>query len=103
MIIAFKMPNTLDKSRSTAQDPGRFMQHIAALSNVISEKKVHPRLIYNCDETMVDISDGKPPRVLTVREATINYRKTKGSIPAHITLVATIRYERDYIYSTYQF
>ena len=68
------------------------MQHADALAKVIQDKKTHPKLIYNCDETMVEISDTSPGKVITLKELQNVYKLTKsGGQVSHITLVATIR------------
>ena len=80
----------MDKARTHAFTEERFMQHIAAMSKIIFEKQVHPQLVYNCDETMVDVSDRKSPKVITLREYSKVYKKTTETQPTHITLIATI-------------
>ena len=66
------------------------MQHLAALCRNIHSHKVHSKLIYNCDETMVDVTEKTAPKVITLREYTKVYKKSSGITPQHITLVATI-------------
>ena len=69
------------------------MQHAAALAKVLDERSIHPKLVYNCDETMVEISDSKVPKVVTLKESKNVYRTTKGGGQvSHITLIATIGY-----------
>ena len=71
------------------------MQHMAALANILKSRETNPLLIYNCDESMVEITDSKVPRVVTLKSCDNVYATTeKGGQVSHITLVATIRFER---------
>ena len=68
------------------------MQHATALAKVLHENKIHPKLIYNCDETMVEVSESTPAKVITLNESKNIYKlSSDGGQVSHITLVATIR------------
>ena len=82
-------PNRLDKSREQALTPERLMQHVNALSKTIDELEINASLIWNMDESMVDVSSETSTKVITLAEATKTYAKA-ATPPNHITLIGTI-------------
>ena len=64
------------------------MQHVNALSKTMEDLKINASLIWNMDESMVDVSSETATKVVTLAEATKTY--ARAATPPNHTLIGTI-------------
>ena len=65
------------------------MQHVNSLSKSFDELSINASLIWNMDESMVDVTSETATKVVTLAEATKTYARAPTP-PNHITLIGTI-------------
>ena len=91
LLLLSQTPNVLDSAREKALTEGRLMQHAASLASVIDDKSFHSGMVWNMDESMVDVSANVKAKVIQLKDAKKTYGKTPTP-PSHITFIGTIAF-----------